>query len=132
MLSSQVVSYVQIFLQNFCASQSRLSQYARTGEVNGHEIRDSHGGKDVDVGLPGCSTEWHCRYKPTFRINILPPSSVPKMEAVCSSETSVSTYKSKRRYNPEDLQRITYGTLRHIVHMECVIASDYLDCDSIA
>jgi hypothetical protein len=28
--------------------------------------------------------------------------SVLKMEAVCSSETLVSTYKSTRRYNPED------------------------------
>jgi hypothetical protein len=28
-----------------------------------------------------------------------------KMEAVFSSETLVSTYKSKRRYNPEDQQQ---------------------------
>jgi hypothetical protein len=28
-----------------------------------------------------------------------------RMEAVCSSETLVSTYKSTRRYNPENEQR---------------------------
>jgi hypothetical protein len=32
-------------------------------------------------------------------------SSALKMEAVCSSETLVSTYKSTRRYYPEDQHR---------------------------
>jgi hypothetical protein len=36
------------------------------------------------------------------------PSSGLKMEAVCSAETSVSTYKSTRRYNPEDQHRHRY------------------------
>jgi hypothetical protein len=41
---------------------------------------------------------------PTFRRNILPTSSGLK-EVVCSSETLISTYKSTRRYNPEDQHR---------------------------
>jgi hypothetical protein len=32
-------------------------------------------------------------------------ASALKMEVVCSSETLVSTYKSTRRYNPEDQSR---------------------------
>jgi hypothetical protein len=36
--------------------------------------------------------------------NILP--SGPKMETVCSSETSVSTYESTLRLNPEDQRRL--------------------------
>jgi hypothetical protein len=33
--------------------------------------------------------------------NILPPSSGLMMEAICSSKTMVSTYKSTWDYNPE-------------------------------
>jgi hypothetical protein len=33
------------------------------------------------------------------------PSSALKMEAVCSSETMISTYKSTRRHNPEEQHR---------------------------
>jgi hypothetical protein len=40
-----------------------------------------------------------------FWRNILPSSSGLKMEAVCSSETLVSTYKPIRRFNPYDQQR---------------------------
>jgi hypothetical protein len=37
-----------------------------------------------------------------FTENILSPSSTPKIETEYFSETLVSTYKSTRRYNPED------------------------------
>jgi hypothetical protein len=37
---------------------------------------DSHSGEDVDTGLRGCNTVWICRLIPTFRKNILSPSSV--------------------------------------------------------
>jgi hypothetical protein len=40
-----------------------------------------------------------------FRRNILPRSSGLKMGTVCFSETLVSTYKSTRRYSPEDQHR---------------------------
>jgi hypothetical protein len=46
-----------------------------------HEISGSHSTEDIDGDLL---------------------RSALKMEAVCSSETSVSTYKSTRRYNPQD------------------------------
>jgi hypothetical protein len=36
--------------------------------------------------------------QPTFRRNISPPSSILKMEAVCSSETSVDTQQTTRGY----------------------------------
>lgn len=39
---------------------------------------------------------------PTFRRNILYPSSEQNVETVCFSETLVCTYKSTPRYNPED------------------------------
>jgi hypothetical protein len=58
-----------------------------------YEIWGSHGSEDVDVGLLVCNVVWTCRLIPAFRRNILPPSPLPKM---------VSTYKSTRRYNPEN------------------------------
>jgi hypothetical protein len=45
---------------------------------------------------------WTCRQIPTLWRNILPPLSALKREGLCSSETMVSTYKSKWHYNPED------------------------------
>jgi hypothetical protein len=59
-----------------------------------HEIWGSRGGEDVDVGLLGCNAVWIWQH-----MNILPPSSGL---AVCSSGMLVSSYKSTRRYNPED------------------------------
>jgi hypothetical protein len=47
----------------------------------------------INVGL------LDCRYIPTFRKDTLPSSPMPKIEAVCFSETLVTTFKSKRRYN---------------------------------
>jgi hypothetical protein len=44
-----------------------------------YEISGSHGGEDVDVGLLGCDAVWNCRWIPTFRKNIVIPSSVLKM-----------------------------------------------------
>jgi hypothetical protein len=40
-----------------------------------------------------------------------------KMEAICSSETLVSTYKSTQYYNPED---------QHYLHRNAVITSDLI------
>jgi hypothetical protein len=57
------------------------------------------------VGLLGCDAVWTCRYIPTFWRNILPLSSALIMKTVCFTETSVSTYKSTRRHNPEDQHR---------------------------
>jgi hypothetical protein len=49
--------------------------------------------------------KWNCRQVPTFRRNVLPPSSALKIEAICSSETLVSTYKSIWHFYPEDQHR---------------------------
>jgi hypothetical protein len=56
----------------------------------------------VDRDLLGSDAVWTCRWVPTFRRNTMPQSSALKMEAVCSSETLVPTYKSTRRHNPEN------------------------------
>jgi hypothetical protein len=44
-------------------------------------------------------------YMHEIRRNILSLYSAMKMEAVCSSETLISTYKSTRLYGPEDQHR---------------------------
>jgi hypothetical protein len=45
----------------------------------------SHGGEDVGVGLLGCDVVLTCMSMPTFRRNILPPSSGLKMDLhVCA------------------------------------------------
>jgi hypothetical protein len=62
-------------------------------------------GKDVDVVVLGCNAVWACRKIKTFLRNILLSSLTLKMEALCSSETLVSTYKSTRSYNPEQQHR---------------------------
>jgi hypothetical protein len=59
-------------------------------------------------GQTGIEVKWACiRY---MKFEILAAAKMPmlvfwfvnlKMEAVCSSEKLVSTYKSTRRYNPE-------------------------------
>jgi hypothetical protein len=60
----------------------------------------------VDVVLQGCNAVWLCRSIQTFRSNILLSYSYSlKMQAVCTSETLVSTNTSTRRYNPEDQHR---------------------------
>jgi hypothetical protein len=56
--------------------------------------------KAVDVSLLGCNAA-----RTTFWRNMLPPPLTLKMEAVCAFETLVSTYKSTRRFNPEDQHR---------------------------
>jgi hypothetical protein len=48
---------------------------------------------------------------PTFRRHILPPASAPRMEAVYSFETLVSTYKSTQCHNPEDRHRHWFDDL---------------------
>jgi hypothetical protein len=46
----------------------------------------SHGGgEDVNVGLPGCDAVWTCWKIPTFRKNILPPSSALTLVNGCYS-----------------------------------------------
>jgi hypothetical protein len=62
----------------------------------------SHGSEDINVGLLGSNNVWTCWQIPTFQRNILPPTSGPKMEAIYSSETSASSYKSIQWYYPED------------------------------
>jgi hypothetical protein len=60
------------------------------------------------AGLLDCGAMWTCRWIPTFQRNLLPsPSGL--MEAVCSSKTLVSTYKSTWCYNPEDQHRHLYN-----------------------
>jgi hypothetical protein len=49
--------------------------------------------------------ETHCLHLQEWRWNILHSSSGMKMEALCSSETLKSTYKSILRYNSEDEHR---------------------------
>jgi hypothetical protein len=49
------------------------------------KIRDSHGGEDVNVIVPGWDAVWTYRWVLTFQRNILPLS---------SSETMVHTYES--------------------------------------
>jgi hypothetical protein len=46
----------------------------------------------VDVGLLGSNAMYTCNQVPTFRSNILPPSSGLKVEAVCSSGILLSWY----------------------------------------
>jgi hypothetical protein len=65
------------------------------------DITGSHGRKDVDVGLLGCDTVWTRKQIPTFRRNILSPSSALKMEKIYLSETSVSTHKSTWRHTED-------------------------------
>jgi hypothetical protein len=48
-------------------------QHARRSSVC--EVWGSHGGEDDDVVLPGYDTAWSRKYIPTFRRNILSPSS---------------------------------------------------------
>jgi hypothetical protein len=59
------------------------------------------------------------------RRDILPPSSGLEVEAVYSSETLVSTYKSTRRYNPEDQNRHAYEaySYNYIVSILCTVSS---------
>jgi hypothetical protein len=42
------------------------------------------------------------KYRLPLRWCVEPISSIPKMEAVCSSETSVETQRTARRHIPED------------------------------
>jgi hypothetical protein len=61
----------------------------------------------VKVSMLVCWVVTPCgigRWVPTFRKNKLSPSSRLNMEAVCASETLVSTYKSTWRHNPGDEQ----------------------------
>jgi hypothetical protein len=53
--------------------------------------------KTLIVVLLGCKNVWTCWCIPKFRRNEMSL----KMEAVCSSESLVSTYKSTRHYNPD-------------------------------
>jgi hypothetical protein len=67
-----------------------------------------HLNQGFDGGLLGCDAEWFCMWIPTFRRNILPPSSALKREAVCSSKTLVFTYTFTRPHNSEDQHRHLY------------------------
>jgi hypothetical protein len=60
---------------NFYLFISSSACYVSCASVHPLEIWGSHGGKDVDVVLLGCNAVWTCRQIPTFRRNILPPSS---------------------------------------------------------
>jgi hypothetical protein len=55
-----------------------------------------------------------------FRRNVTPPStsSALKMEATCSFETLVTTYKTTRRHNPEDhiLDTLSLGVIAFSLH----------------
>jgi hypothetical protein len=53
----------------------------------------------IDVSVPGCNVVLTYRRITAFGGTLL------KMEAVCFSETSVFTYKSTRRHNPEYQRR---------------------------
>jgi hypothetical protein len=58
-------------------------------------ISGSHSDDCENGCLLGCSTVYTGMSLPTFRRSVLPPSSG-------RSETSVNSYQSTRRYNPED------------------------------
>jgi hypothetical protein len=79
----------------------------------------------IAVSLLSCSTVLIRMWIPAFRTYILLPTSGPKMEAVCSSETLVSTYKSTRYYNPEDQQRHTHCRENRKSH-SCITFSNLL------
>jgi hypothetical protein len=81
---------IKLFIALFTRAQHATKCYKRP-------LRYSHRTpKFVDVGLLGCNAMWTCKQIPTFRRNILPPSSglmrALKKEVVCSSETLVSTF----------------------------------------
>jgi hypothetical protein len=65
-----------------------------------YDIWNSHGGEDVHVDLLRCDAMRICRWVPTFRKSILPPSWRLNMEAVCSFEMLLSAYKTTRCHNP--------------------------------
>jgi hypothetical protein len=59
---------------------NKKRQHFKNMLVGLSEILGSHGGEDVDVSLLGCDAVWTCIKMPTFRRNILSPSSVLKTE----------------------------------------------------
>jgi hypothetical protein len=74
--------------------------------------------KQMIFGLLGCKTVWNCRYIPTSRRNILPPTAL-KMETLYSSEALVSTYSSIRRCHPETINDVvTMGLYLHYKNIE--------------
>lgn len=66
----------------------------------------------VDGGPLGCDAVWTCWWIPTFRKNILPPSSGMKIQAVGGGGLRVCakalerTHKPTMRHNPEDCHRL--------------------------
>jgi hypothetical protein len=59
------------------------------------------------VILPECDAVKHRKISPTFRRNILPPSSVPNLEAACISEMWMNFYQTRQHHISE------YRTLQH-------------------
>jgi hypothetical protein len=57
---------------------------------------------NVYGGILGCEAVQTCRLVPTLRKKMLSPPWTLKMEAVCSSKTSVRMFKSARHHNPQD------------------------------
>jgi hypothetical protein len=55
------------------------------------------GEDDVAGGVMGCDDLRPCRFLPTYLLL--------KMEAICSSETLLTTYKLTWRYSPQDNER---------------------------
>jgi hypothetical protein len=66
------------------------------------EFWGSYSGEDVSVVPQSSEAVCNSRWIPPFRRVILHPSSTHKMEAVCFSETLVSTYESTWHHNPEE------------------------------
>jgi hypothetical protein len=52
--------------------------------------------------LLGSDARWSARCLRTFQGNVLPYSSILKMEALCCSESSINIYRTTRRYSSED------------------------------
>lgn len=67
----------------------------------------------------GCDVAWACRWVPTFRRNVL-SQALLTVEAVCSPETLVSTYKSTPRHNPDPVVDISLSCLGMILCV-CVL-----------
>jgi hypothetical protein len=73
-----------------------------------------------------CDAKWTCRRVPPFRSNVLSPSLALRMEAVCSLETLVPTYKSTWRHNSDDHYRylvISSPSYHHLIQ-QCI---NYID-----
>jgi hypothetical protein len=104
-------------------------------------IWDSRSGGYEEYYLLGYKAVYYTESQPTFRKNISPPSlesknmqnkkpswkqvasrTTLKMEAICSSKTSVAFQQTTRRYIPED-STLLYLLVRHNVSPICAYES---------